>query len=121
MDLEVKMNKKVADALCRIPKTFAHKRQAGPGRKGQVDITGCSHGYRIELEGKRLGNKPTPLQQFWLARWAAVGAITGVYYSVEEAIDIVMKGLADRQVSIGIYYQHKKLFENPGGAQDEGG
>ena len=100
MELEAKMNKKTAAALCELPKTFAYKRQAGPGRKGQVDITGCSHGYRIELEGKRPGNYPTPLQEMWLKRWHDVGAITGVYYSVEQAVEIVLGGLRDRGVVV---------------------
>jgi hypothetical protein len=100
MELEAKMNKKAVIAICQIPMTFAYKRQAGPGRKGQLDLTGCSHGYRIELEGKRPGNHPTSIQEMWLTRWALAGAIVGVYYSVDEAVNIVLGGLRDRGVKI---------------------
>jgi hypothetical protein len=109
---EVKLNKKVAQALCKLPNTYAEKRQAGPGRKGQLDITGCSHGYRIELEGKVGTNVPTPLQTMWLVRWTKVGAITGVYYSVEEALSLVMGGLRMKGVDISEFPEYQK-HKNP--------
>lgn len=97
---EVEMNKKAARALSELPQTLAIKRRAGPNLKGQPDLTGCSHGYRIELEGKLPGNRPTPLQEMWLKRWHDAGAITGVYYSVAEAVAIVTGGLRDRGVEL---------------------
>ena len=61
--------------LNSLPKTKAMKRYAGPGRKGQLDITGCSHGYRLEIEVKIGNNKPTAKQLWWMNYWERTGAV----------------------------------------------
>ena len=90
---EATLNKNVVTALNKLPGVFVKKRWAGPGQKGQVDITGIACieglGVRIELEGKLPGEKPTRLQLYWLKKWEQYGAITGVYHTVEQAVAIV--------------------------------
>jgi len=90
---ETKLNKKVADWINTLPNGYAYKRLGYIHNKGQPDITGCIKGIRIEIEGKLPGNKPTPLQANRLKKWAAAGAITGVYDSFEKAQKIIIKGL----------------------------
>lgn len=104
---EVDLNKKVAEWICKYG--YAHKRIATPGRSGEPDITGCIFGFRIELEGKLPGQEPTKLQYEKLRRWKNSGAITGWYTSLEQAKDIVLKGLGDK----AIYYEEdfEKLSE----------
>ena len=70
------LSKKYIKWLNSLPKTKARKRWAGPGRKGELDITGCSHGYRLEIEIKVGTNIPTPKQQWWMKYWASAGAIS---------------------------------------------
>lgn len=71
--------------LNRLPECYAHKTHGGMfGRAGKPDITGCFRGWRFEIEVKRPGNKPTPLQERELTRWAAAGAHVAVVHSLEE-------------------------------------
>ena len=95
---ENEMNAKAVKALNKLPRSKFWKRLSGPNRKGQADITGISHGFSIEIEGKTGDEQLTPLQRKWLDDCAAVGAITGVYRSPEEAVEIVRKGLLVRHV-----------------------
>jgi hypothetical protein len=90
---ESDLNKKVVDWLNTIDGCFAKKRQGGPGNAGQPDVTGCINGIRIELEGKIGDNKPTKLQLKWLRKWSKAGAITGVYWSLSDAQQIVKRGM----------------------------
>lgn len=95
---EVKMNKDVAKWICSLPNSHAYKRLAGHANIGEPDVTGCSHGTRIELEGKLPGNYATKIQKKKLKNWAEAGAIVGVYYSLEEAKNIVLAGLMLRGI-----------------------
>jgi len=97
---ETTLNKKVSNWINTLPNSYAYKRLGYIHNKGQPDVTGCSHGIRIELEGKTPGKKPTPLQAHTLKMWAAAGAITGVYYSLEEAQEIIINGLNIRKIHI---------------------
>lgn len=72
---ESTLSKNFIKWLNSLPKTKAYKRYAGPGRKGQLDITGCSHGYRFEIEIKIGNNTPTLKQQWWIRYWHRTGAI----------------------------------------------
>lgn len=103
------MNADAAKEINKLPRTLCKKRHAGPGRKGEVDLTGCSHGYRIELEGKIYPNKPTRIQKHRMKKWGSAGAIVGVYFSKEEAVEIVLQGLKDRGVNLK---QNKHLESN---------
>ena len=79
-------------------RTFAMKRYAGPGRKGQVDITGCCHGIRLEIEVKVGDNTPTKLQLMWLDRWARTGAITYWANTLEDLKTIFLKKMRARNI-----------------------
>lgn len=89
---EKRLNTKVVNWLKSLPNTHAYKRLGGVANQGEPDITACSHGIRIELEGKLPGKHPTPLQVKKLKNWAEAGAITGVYHSLEEAKQIIKNG-----------------------------
>lgn len=97
---ERRLNVKVVKWLNTLPNTYAYKRLGGPANKGEPDITGCSHSVRIELEGKVPGGKPTKLQLKKLERWKKAGAITGIFYSIEEAKEIVLRGLNEHKINI---------------------
>ena len=86
---ENRLNSKVVKFLNTLPNCYAEKRPSQQGRKGRVDVTGCIDGRRIELEGKTGHNKPTKKQKYWLDKWASVGAITGVYRSIEDVKKIL--------------------------------
>ena len=86
---EKNLTKKVLKALNLIPMLKAVKREASGVRNGQSDITGAYKGIRIEIEMKVGYNKPTPKQLEWLADWKAVGCLTGVAYSLEDALTIL--------------------------------
>ena len=46
-------------------------------RSGDPDVSGCIVGLHFELELKRPGRKPRPLQARRLERWAECGAFVG--------------------------------------------
>ena len=65
--------------LNQQPKTLARKRHGGMyGVAGEPDIDACVKGRSVQIEVKRPGEKPTPLQERRLAEWQAAGAITMV-------------------------------------------
>jgi hypothetical protein len=72
---ETTLTKKFIGWLNDLPRTYAEKRHAGPGRKGKPDVTGASHGIRFEIEVKTPGNKPTRLQSWWINKWQSVGVV----------------------------------------------
>ena len=95
---ESSLNKKVVKWLNSLPYTTAKKKKAGPGEKGELDITGCTHGFRIELEGKVGDNKPTPIQYHTIERWTKVMAITGWFNSFEIAKKLVLSQAAEKGI-----------------------
>jgi hypothetical protein len=97
---EKRLHTKVVNWLKSLPNTHAYKRLGGVANKGEPDVTGCSHGIRIELEGKLPGKHPTPLQKKKLEWWTEAGAITGVYHSLNEAQHIVGTGLYKKGIII---------------------
>lgn len=103
---EATLNKNVVAALNRIDGCLARKRSAHINNKGQPDVTGCIRGIRFELEGKLEGNRPTKIQRKRLREWEDAGAITGVYYSVAEAVQIVETGYWKRM------HELRKIFNN---------
>jgi hypothetical protein len=71
--------------LNSIPGCVARKRWGGVmGVAGDPDVTGCLRGRHLELEVKRPGQRPTPLQAKRLEEWKQAGAVTAVVTSVEE-------------------------------------
>jgi hypothetical protein len=81
---ESTLSKNYIEWLNSLPWTYAEKRLAGPGRKGRPDITGCSHGFRLEIEVKVYDNKPTEFQIYWLKKWQSSGAIAFWGNSLED-------------------------------------
>jgi hypothetical protein len=66
-----------------LPGCLARKRWGGGmGVAGDPDIDSCIHGRSLQLEVKRPGEKPTPLQLKRLEEWRKAGALAGVVTSV---------------------------------------
>lgn len=65
---------------------------------GLPDIVGCLKGQFYAIEVKMPGKELTPLQRLTLQEFEDEGAITGVAFSVEDALEIVKEGR--RQVYI---------------------
>ena len=75
-----------------LPGCLARKRWGGGmGVAGDPDIDACIRGRSLQLEVKRPGEKPTPLQLQRLEEWRTAGAITGVVTSVEETRAVLGK------------------------------
>jgi hypothetical protein len=71
--------------LNSLPGCLARKRWGGGmGVAGEPDIDACLRGRSLQLEVKRPGQKPTPLQVKRLEQWRHAGALVGVVTSVEE-------------------------------------
>jgi hypothetical protein len=54
------------------------------GVAGDPDLYLCWQGKHAEIELKRPGEKPTPLQQIRMREWARAGAIVGVVHTPDE-------------------------------------
>lgn len=77
-------------ALREIPGCVVRKRHGTAwGVAGDPDLYGSINGRHFEIEVKRRGQEPTPLQQARLAEWRRSGALVGVAHSVEEALRIL--------------------------------
>lgn len=55
------------------------------GHAGDPDIYGILDGRHFELEVKRPGEEPTPLQRYRLEEWRGAGAIAGWVTDVDQA------------------------------------
>ncbi|HXA25632.1 MAG TPA: hypothetical protein VNW90_25415 [Acetobacteraceae bacterium] len=61
---------------------------------GDPDVFGCWHGHHFEMELKRPGQSPTPLQCARLEAWKRAGAACFVIHSLAEfdvAIDTIRR------------------------------
>ncbi|HZV04992.1 MAG TPA: hypothetical protein VE999_07925 [Gemmataceae bacterium] len=56
----------------------------GMGVAGDPDIDACLHGRSVQLEVKRLGERPTALQAKRLEEWRKAGAVVAVVHGVAE-------------------------------------
>ena len=71
--------------LNSLPGCLARKRWGGGmGVAGEPDIDACICGRSLQLEVKRPGEKPTPLQLKRIEQWREAGALVGVVTSVRE-------------------------------------
>jgi len=89
------LERSIVDAIMKnlrtIPQCVVRKRHGTVyGVAGDPDLYGTLAGRHFELEVKRPGNSPTPLQEKRIAEWKAAGAVVGVVHSVQEA-----RGLLD--------------------------
>jgi hypothetical protein len=78
--------------LNSLPGCLARKRWGGGmGVAGDPDIDACLRGRSVQLEVKRPGEKPTPLQVKRLEEWRQAGAIVGVVVSVDDAKSLLAR------------------------------
>ncbi len=75
--------------LNELPGCLARKRWGGMGVAGDPDIDACVRGRSVQLEVKRPGEKPTPLQARRIEEWRQAGAISAVVTSVEETRELL--------------------------------
>lgn len=94
------LNRAVVDWINSLPAGLAYKRKGGPANPGQLDVTGCLQGIRIELEGKIGDNVPTKIQNHYIKKWAEAGAVTGWYNTIEGAKKIVRNGMLMHNIKI---------------------
>ena len=81
-----------------LPGCLARKRWGGGmGVAGDPDIDACIRGRSLQLEVKRPGEKPTPLQLKRLEEWRQAGALVGVVTSVAATRALLEEnGMLDR-------------------------
>ena len=80
-----------------IPYCYATKRMATLVKSGEPDVTGIINRIRLEIEYKKPGKSPTPLQEKQLAMWTDLGAVVGVSHSILETVLILEKHLTRDQ------------------------
>ena len=56
---------------------------------GDPDVFFLLDGRHFEVELKKPGESPTPLQAYRLQQWSAAGAITGCVHSVQELAELI--------------------------------
>lgn len=84
------LEKHIVDSIVRylrtVPGCAVRKRHGTVfGVAGDPDLYGTINGRHFELEVKRTGNPPTPLQERRIEEWRAAGAVVGIVHSVREA------------------------------------
>jgi hypothetical protein len=80
----------IVKALRQIPGLVVRKRWGTAlGTAGDPDLYGVVAGRHFELEVKRPGNIPTPLQTARLKEWRCAGAIAGVVHNAHEALELL--------------------------------
>lgn len=90
MTSESAIVKAILAYLNSLPGCLARKRWGGGmGVAGEPDIDACIHGRSLQVEVKRPGEHPTPLQWKRLGEWRKAGAIAGVVTSVEEVRELL--------------------------------
>lgn len=97
---ETSITKSAIKKLNDLSNCRAKKAHSGFYGQSEVDIYGCCEGFAFFLEGKRPGGEPTERQKSILRDWDKAGAITGVYTSAAEAVDIVVAGVAERKAAL---------------------
>lgn len=68
------------------------KVHGGPMQPDINDLVGCYQGRAFMLEAKRPGEQMTPRQHVRAVQWAKAGAITGMFTSAEQAVELVTGG-----------------------------
>jgi hypothetical protein len=73
-------------ALARADPTFTFRKRHGSpmALTGDPDLTGLWRGHHFEIELKRPGQHPTPLQSVRLAEWSRAGASCFVAHTLAE-------------------------------------
>lgn len=76
--LEVNRVKSMMRFLKSLAFCMVEKRHGSSAQSGHLDLFGCVVGLHYEIEAKRDGQGPTPLQKSFMDKWAAAGAIVSV-------------------------------------------
>ncbi|MGE5486997.1 MAG: VRR-NUC domain-containing protein [bacterium] len=85
MTTERAIVKAILAYLNGLPGCLARKRWGGGmDVAGDPDIDACIRGRSVQLEVKRPGERPTPLQLKRLEEWRKAGAVVAVVHSVAE-------------------------------------
>ena len=88
--LETSITRKIMDTLNKMENARSMKLHGNQFTiNGTPDLLFVKEGQTYFMEVKRPGNKATPKQLFELRKWAGAGAITGVVYSVDDAIKLI--------------------------------
>jgi hypothetical protein len=98
MTTERAIVKAILAYLNDLPGCLARKRWGGGmGVAGDPDIDACIRGRSVQLEVKRPGEKPTPLQLKRLEEWRRAGAVVAVVNSVADVRRLLQENrLLDR-------------------------
>lgn len=92
MTTERAIVKAILAYLNSLPGCLARKRWGGGmGVAGDPDIDACIRGCSVQLEVKRPGERPTPLQLKRLEEWRRAGAVVAVVHSVAEVGAVLEK------------------------------
>ncbi len=88
------LEKTIVDSIVKylrtIPGCIVRKRHGTTfGVGGDPDLYGSMNGRHFELEVKRRGNSPTPLQVTRMRQWREAGAIVGVVHTPLEAAEVL--------------------------------
>lgn len=71
-----------------LPRAIARKRYSSVmGITGDPDVDACVNGHTVQIEVKRPGNHPTPLQFKRLEEWSNAGATAFWVDSVDKVKD----------------------------------
>ncbi|HOQ47727.1 MAG TPA: hypothetical protein PLA43_10675 [Bryobacteraceae bacterium] len=85
MTTERSIVKAILTYLNSLPCCLARKRWGGGmGVAGDPDIDACIRGRSVQLEVKRPGERPTPLQLKRIEEWRRAGAVVAVVSSVAD-------------------------------------
>jgi hypothetical protein len=88
--LEKHIVNSIVKYLRTVPGCTVRKRHGTAfGVAGDPDLYGTINGRHFEIEVKRVGNPPTPLQEKRIEEWRTSGAIVGVAHSVPEAREVL--------------------------------
>jgi hypothetical protein len=89
---ETTITNKILRYINNLPGCKAEKRHGSQySEVGAPDISVCCNGTRIEIEVKRPGEKPTPIQLIRLREWREAGAVAIWVTSLEEVIGVLKK------------------------------
>jgi hypothetical protein len=90
MPLERHLQRAIAAALDKIPGLVYRKRHGSAfAVRGDPDLYLLYAGRHVEIELKRPGENPTPLQWKRLEEWAAGGAVAAVVHSKAELLEVL--------------------------------
>lgn len=85
MTSEKSIENNIKSFLDSLDDCYYEKRHGGFfSSNGQPDISGCISGRRFELEVKKPGESPRPLQKSIMKKWKNAGAVTGVARGVDD-------------------------------------